>query len=66
MIGGRDQQQNELVVKKYLKEGTLFVLFLWCANYLELCHVVKRSLIGPVGRTNHICYQYSCHAHGSK
>lgn len=25
MIGGRDQQQNELVVKRYLKSGDLYV-----------------------------------------
>jgi predicted ribosome quality control (RQC) complex YloA/Tae2 family protein len=25
VIGGRDQQQNEIVVKKYLKAGDLYV-----------------------------------------
>ncbi len=25
VIGGRDQQQNEIVVKKYLKTGDLYV-----------------------------------------
>lgn len=25
MIGGRDQQQNELIVKRYLKAGDLYV-----------------------------------------
>ena len=45
MIGGRDQQQNELVVKRYLNEGTRVecpdgvacfeLMFLWCSQ--EMC-----------------------------
>ncbi len=45
VIGGRDQQQNEIVVKKYLKTGDLYVhadlhgVFIYYHFYLNIYRV---------------------------
>ena len=43
VIGGRDQQQNELVVKKYLKEG-IFLLYVW----KDFLHVLNEFIIAYI------------------
>lgn len=43
MIGGRDQQQNELVVKKYLNDGMHFMyqISMLVTNYLSMSQTLK-------------------------
>jgi predicted ribosome quality control (RQC) complex YloA/Tae2 family protein len=42
VIGGRDQQQNEIVVKKYLKDGDLYVhADLHGVNYIKPIFFIK-------------------------
>jgi predicted ribosome quality control (RQC) complex YloA/Tae2 family protein len=39
IIGGRDRQQNELIVRRYLRKGSLF-----CCNFCHECVSLSGSV----------------------